>query len=79
MQPDERFVKHVEFAAKYNIHEALDMEGRYLSTVQYYNIDIIALLLLILTVVLTISFVVLRFVVRRLLRWTSGKKSTKLE
>lgn len=80
MQPDELFVKHVEFAAKYNVHEALDMHGRYLNTVQYYNLDIIGLLLTTITIVLSISFLVLRCIVRRCFCRKSGnKKSTKVE
>lgn len=68
MNPDDKFVKHVEFAAKYPVHKVLDMEGRYLSTIEYYNIDIIALLISVIFVVITIIYYALRFIVRRVCR-----------
>ncbi|CAD5214066.1 unnamed protein product [Bursaphelenchus xylophilus] len=41
ISPEQRVVQTAEFAARYDIEEHLDMDGRKLSTIEYYNIDII--------------------------------------
>ncbi|KAI6193689.1 UDP-glucuronosyl/UDP-glucosyltransferase family-containing protein [Aphelenchoides besseyi] len=40
--PDERLVKSTEFAARFDVHEHLDLPGRHLSVVEYYNLDVLA-------------------------------------
>ncbi|KAI6221638.1 Glucuronosyltransferase [Aphelenchoides besseyi] len=39
--PDERLVKYTEFAARFDVHEHLDLPGRHLSVVEYYNLDVL--------------------------------------
>lgn len=60
MGPDERIVRYAEFAAKYDVHEALDMKGRHLSFFEFYNLDV---LLTMLGGLLLILFLVLKMVV----------------
>ncbi|CAD5214224.1 unnamed protein product [Bursaphelenchus xylophilus] len=42
MQPAERVLKYTEYAVKYDISKALELEGRHLSFVEFYNIDVYA-------------------------------------
>jgi hypothetical protein len=41
MKVDERVLKYTEFAAKFNVAEQLDLPGRTMGTIQFYNIDAI--------------------------------------
>ncbi|CAD5209562.1 unnamed protein product [Bursaphelenchus okinawaensis] len=45
MSADERFVKHCEFGAQFDIHEHLDLHGRRLNFIQYHNLDVIAFII----------------------------------
>ncbi|KAI6184689.1 Glucuronosyltransferase [Aphelenchoides bicaudatus] len=38
---EEIFIKNVEFATQFDLHKQLDMYGRNLSTIEYYNIDVV--------------------------------------
>jgi UDP-N-acetylglucosamine transferase subunit ALG13 len=71
MNPDDRLIRHVEFAAKYDVHSALDLHGRYLSTIEYYNLDIIGLVASCFLLGIGVFFYAARFIVRK----CCGKKS----
>jgi hypothetical protein len=71
-KPDENIVKYAEFAAEFDVHGALDIYGRHLSTIEFYNIDVLgAMFLIILTALFLVykmvSFV-LRFVFRKVIK-----------
>jgi 2-hydroxyacylsphingosine 1-beta-galactosyltransferase len=59
---DERIVKYAEFAAEFDVDEALDISGRNLSTIEFYNIDVLCSMFLI---ILTALFVIYKMVVFR--------------
>ena len=40
LTPEERLVRYTEFAAEFDVHAALDISGRYLSTIAYYSLDV---------------------------------------
>lgn len=58
--PEETFVRYSEFAARFDLHERLDLYGRHLSFVEFYNLDVCVFLILSLSTVLLILFLVLR-------------------
>ncbi|CAD5227796.1 unnamed protein product [Bursaphelenchus okinawaensis] len=45
----DRFVKYAELAAEFDLHSYWDIPGRNLSSIQYYNLDVKAFLLLLIT------------------------------
>lgn len=65
MNADERLIKYVEFAAKYDVHSALDLNGRYLSTIEYYNLDVIGLIFLFISSILVVFYYFVRFTLRK--------------
>lgn len=73
---EELFIKNVEFATKFDLHEHLDMHGRHLSTVQYYNIDI---WLCVFATVSTALYIFYRFI--KLIVWcvVGRRRKTKTE
>ena len=40
LTPEERLIRYTEFAAEFDVHGALDISGRYLSTIEYYCLDV---------------------------------------
>ncbi|CAD5214068.1 unnamed protein product [Bursaphelenchus xylophilus] len=60
ISPEERVVQTAEFAAKYDVEEHLDMDGRKLSTIQFYNLDIIFAIISTAILVVVIGFFALR-------------------
>jgi hypothetical protein len=65
---DENIIKYAEFAAEFDVHEALDIYGRNLSTIEFYNIDVLGLMLLIILTVLFIVYKFISFVLRFIFR-----------
>lgn len=45
MDPDERVLKYTEHAVKFDVAKNLDLPGRHLSTIAFYNLDVWALLI----------------------------------
>ena len=40
LTPEERLIRYTEFAAEFDVHGALDISGRHLSTIEYYCLDV---------------------------------------
>jgi hypothetical protein len=59
---DERIVKYAEFAAEFDVHEALDIYGRNLSVIEFYNIDVLCSMF---SIILAALFVIYKMVVFR--------------
>lgn len=51
LSPVDRFIQHTVFATEFDAANNLDMYGRYLNTFQYYSLDVILPLLLVLIIV----------------------------
>ncbi|CAD5209857.1 unnamed protein product [Bursaphelenchus okinawaensis] len=60
----ERFVRHVEHAIRFNVHEALDLPVRSQGFVRGYNLDFIAVYFVLLTVLMFMLYCVLKVVFR---------------
>jgi uncharacterized membrane protein len=60
--PDERFVRFSEFAAQNEIHSRLDLSGRHLNTIQFYNLDVFVFIFAVIILVLLIVFVLFKLV-----------------
>ncbi|CAD5209969.1 unnamed protein product [Bursaphelenchus okinawaensis] len=74
--PEERIIKTAEFAAQYDVHEHLELAGRHMNIIQYYNIDVFFVAL----VLLNILIVVLLFVglfVKNLIFGPSKREKTE--
>jgi hypothetical protein len=56
LSPEERVVKYSEHAAQFDVHKYLDLEGRKLDFIRYYNLDIFCLFLLCGFIVLRIFY-----------------------
>jgi hypothetical protein len=71
-KPDESIVKYAEFATEFDVHEALDIYGRNLSIIEFYNIDVLGLMFLIILTVLFLVYklasLVLRFAFRKIIK-----------
>jgi hypothetical protein len=65
---EDLFIKNVEFATKFDLHTNLDMLGRNLSTVEYYNIDIWASAFVIIFIVLYLFYRLIKLIVLRAVR-----------
>ncbi|KAI6196299.1 Glucuronosyltransferase [Aphelenchoides besseyi] len=76
MNADERVLKYLTFAAKYKeLAKNMDLPGRYMSTIEFYNIDVFAFLFAsIIFTLLTIVFCV-RFAIRLCLRKNQKNKT----
>ncbi|KAI6184872.1 UDP-glucuronosyltransferase [Aphelenchoides bicaudatus] len=69
MNARDRFVQYIEFVGNNdNVGEILDIEGRYLSSIQFYNLDIMFLTLLFLFISVLIAYKSVNFVVQLLFR-----------
>jgi hypothetical protein len=66
--PEETFVKYSEFAARFDLHSKLDMNGRHLSFIKFYNIDVFVAILVVVFLVISVVFLIGRCVIRRLIR-----------
>ncbi|KAI6184876.1 UDP-glucuronosyltransferase [Aphelenchoides bicaudatus] len=73
MGPDERIVKYAEFAARFDVHEALDMTGRHLNTIEFYNLDVLASMALLAVSALVILILLIKFALRLLIAKLFGK------
>ncbi|KAI6174500.1 Glucuronosyltransferase [Aphelenchoides bicaudatus] len=74
---DEIFIKYSEFAAKFDLHERLDLYGRKLSTIQFYNLDVFAFIIGAIVLVVLIAALLLRCCVRCACRRCGKSKSKK--
>lgn len=63
---DERIVKHAEFASEFDVHSALDMSGRSLSVIQFYNIDVLISMFLIILTILFVLYKLISLILRSL-------------
>lgn len=78
MDPDERVLKYTEHAMKFDVAKNLDLPGRHLSLVAFYNLDVWALLIVIFGISAFLLFRVAIFVVNFLLvRIGEGKKKAE--
>jgi hypothetical protein len=73
LSPDERIVKHAEFAARFDVHQALDMSGRHLSNIEFYNLDVLAVMASLVLLAFLVLFFVTRFALRFLFFKLLGK------
>ncbi|CAB3406841.1 unnamed protein product [Caenorhabditis bovis] len=64
--PRETFVKHVEFAARFGRMPSMEPYARHQSFIEHFFLDIIAIALLVVITVTTVSFLVLRCLLRRI-------------
>uniref|UniRef100_A0A1I7RMB9 glucuronosyltransferase n=1 Tax=Bursaphelenchus xylophilus TaxID=6326 RepID=A0A1I7RMB9_BURXY len=62
--PERRIVESAEFAARFDVQKHLDISGRHLSAVQFYNIDVFAFAFTVVLVVLLSVIFVIGLVVR---------------
>jgi uncharacterized membrane protein YfhO len=60
MKPDERVLKYAEFAAKFNVAEQLDIPGRTLNIIQFYNLDAIFVIFSVIFLALYIVYKLVR-------------------
>jgi hypothetical protein len=60
---EDLFVKNVEFATKFDLHHHLDLHGRHLSTVEYYNIDVFVVAFAIVMFLLYLVYRLIKFIV----------------
>ncbi|KAH7717113.1 UGT-62 protein [Aphelenchoides avenae] len=51
LSPDERILKYTEMAAEFDVAENLDIYGRRLNFFQYYSLDVILPILIVLALV----------------------------
>ncbi|CAD5228143.1 unnamed protein product [Bursaphelenchus xylophilus] len=72
--PEERIVKACEFAAKYELHEHLDLPGRTLGVIEFYNIDVIALLIVLPIIAVFMILIALRLLAHKLSQKLSKSK-----
>ncbi|CAD5221605.1 unnamed protein product [Bursaphelenchus okinawaensis] len=75
--PEEKIVKACELAAEFDIHKHLDMPGRTLNTLQFYNVDVIAFIITSVVLVLAIVFGLVRFLLRKISGFVFGKAKTE--
>lgn len=73
MGPDQRIVKYAEFAAKFDVHEALDMTGRNLSLVEFYNLDVFAAMAGLALTALLVALLLLKFAVKLVFHKVTAK------
>ncbi|CAD5226165.1 unnamed protein product [Bursaphelenchus okinawaensis] len=66
--PDDRLLKAVEFAGRFDIHEHLDLPGRKLTLIQFYNIDVLATLAASVLVLALVILLVLALAVKVVLK-----------
>lgn len=78
MSSKERFLKYVEFTAKYGPLDNFDVAGNNLSFVQYYLLDIILPLLLLFALSAFIFFRFFFYVVQKLLLQSKVKNEWEL-
>ncbi|KAI6193283.1 UDP-glucuronosyltransferase [Aphelenchoides besseyi] len=64
MSPAEAVLRYTEFAARFDVASSLDIYGRRLNVIAFYNLDIFAFLILLVFLLLYVSFVVLRYAFR---------------
>ncbi|CAB3406842.1 unnamed protein product [Caenorhabditis bovis] len=64
--PRETFVKHVEFAARFGRMPSMEPYARHQSFIEHFFLDIIAIGLLVVITVATVSFWILRCLLRRI-------------
>lgn len=57
---EDLFIKYTEFATKFDLHPYLDMQGRHLNTVEYYNLDILFCIFVIISVVMYLLYRLVR-------------------
>ncbi|KAI6196064.1 Glucuronosyltransferase [Aphelenchoides besseyi] len=69
----ETMVKHAVFAAKFNVHEHLDMEGRKMSFITYYNCDVFVFLIGVFVVSIYVLYGVFWFAISCYLRRKKSK------
>lgn len=67
---EERLVKNIEWAAAYDLHSALDLPSRHLSTVAFYNLDVH---LLIFTLLISVFVLLPLLVLKRLFKRKAKK------
>ncbi|KAI6238746.1 UDP-glucuronosyltransferase [Aphelenchoides fujianensis] len=65
MSGDQKVVKFAEFAAKFDVHEHLDLYGRHLNTIQYHSLDVFAFFLLLSVFLSYSTYRLLKFAVVR--------------
>ncbi|KAI6196348.1 hypothetical protein M3Y94_01098400 [Aphelenchoides besseyi] len=63
--PDERLVKYTEFAARFDVHEHLDLPGRHLSVVEYYNLDVLTFVFISVSLFIFTGYKLLRLCLSR--------------
>ncbi|CAL36495.1 UDP-glucuronosyltransferase [Caenorhabditis elegans] len=73
--PKETLVKHVEFAARFGKLPSMDPYGRHQNIIEYYNLDILAIATILLTLVVYLKI----FAVGVVVRCCCGKKKVKFE
>jgi hypothetical protein len=73
-QAEDLFIKNVEFATKYNLHEHLDMYGRHLSTIEYYNVDVFGIVILATLIAIYLVYRLIRLLISCVKRPKKAKK-----
>jgi hypothetical protein len=61
---EERFVRFSEFATQYELHSRLDMTGRHLNLITFYNIDVFVFIFGVLLFAIFAVFVLFRMLWR---------------
>lgn len=78
MKVDERVLKYAEFAAKFeSVIDQFDLPGRKMNMIEFWNLDVFALIFLCSIVVFWTAYkllVVVFILIFKVLSWQSGKK-----
>jgi hypothetical protein len=76
MKANERVLKYAEFAAKFDVAEQLDIPGREMSVITFYNLDAQAFILAVIVLAFYVLYKVIFaavFVIQKVLIWQSAK------
>ncbi|KAI6171606.1 UDP-glucuronosyltransferase [Aphelenchoides bicaudatus] len=74
---EEQFVRYSEFAAKNDLHSRLDMSGRKLNLIQFYNLDVLAFVLFVTAFALFVVFILFKLAFRGVRKCCGSKKNKK--
>lgn len=72
--PQEKLVKTIEIAGKFGADERLRNPGRNLTLVQYYNLDLLLMIVSLIIIILVMSIIIIRSLIRRLFGTSKSKK-----
>lgn len=72
---EERLISAAEFTAQFDLSEHLDLPGRQMTTIAYYNIDVVVVGILLLTLLMCIVIYLVRIFI--IVLWKLRKDKTE--